>query len=173
MCLLSIVNTSPVNILVIGDLILDRYIQGQVKRISPEAPVPVLFQTGDREVLGGAGNVANNICSLGGACSLVGVLGADKAGQSFIQLANEAGITISPIIDNERKTSEKTRLMGGQQQLLRVDNETLSEISNKIEQQLLDVIYAVEEEVRDPSMMVCPRLLSSNYKIIRFSLFLL
>ena len=66
-----------VKILILGDVILDRYIEGHVKRISPEAPVPVLFQTHERDVLGGAGNVASNIQALGGVPVLIGVLGSD------------------------------------------------------------------------------------------------
>jgi D-beta-D-heptose 7-phosphate kinase/D-beta-D-heptose 1-phosphate adenosyltransferase len=146
----------PKTFVIVGDLILDHYIEGYVKRISPEAPVPVLTQKSERDVLGGAGNVANNILALGGRAHLIGALGDDAAGRRFIELSQESGISISPIIDLDRKTSKKTRLVGGQQQLLRVDNETLEEIDQNIEDQ---IIQSVIQTGQDASAIIV-----SDYK---------
>lgn len=145
--MLSISNNLSIQILVIGDLILDHYVEGQVKRISPEAPVPILFQTSERDVLGGAGNVANNIRALGGQASLIGVLGQDFAADRFIDLAKAAGIKLSSIRDGKRNTSQKTRLLGDRQQLLRVDNETLSDVNEALEIEIIDTIRDLMSDV--------------------------
>lgn len=137
-----------VDILVLGDLILDHYIEGQVKRISPEAPVPILFQMAERDVLGGAGNVANNISALGATVYLVGVLGDDDAARRFSELAKNQKILISAILDSKRNTSQKTRLVGDRQQLLRVDNETIDEIDNEIEIKIIDLIGKMINKVK-------------------------
>lgn len=126
--------------MVLGDLILDRYIEGHVKRISPEAPVPVLCQTSDRAVLGGAGNVANNISALGGIAHLVGVLGKDNAADVFCSAARQLGIQLHFVQDINRITTVKTRILGDRQQLLRVDNEDVKEISGELEFEILRLI---------------------------------
>ena len=141
--MLKIKDGHPNNILIIGDLILDHYIQGAVNRISPEAPVPVLSQASERDVLGGAGNVANNILALGADAILVGVVGQDGPGNRFIELAGQTGISFAPIFDRSRRTTQKTRLLGGQQQLLRVDNEDLTQIDEKIEEEIINVFVAM------------------------------
>lgn len=140
-----------VNILILGDVILDRYIEGHVKRISPEAPVPVLFQTHERDVLGGAGNVASNIHALGGVPVLIGVLGSDDAGNRFTHAAQSLGIIFKPICDKDRTTTIKTRIVGDRQQLLRVDREVLSDITNKIENL---VIETVEEFIHNSNAII-------------------
>jgi D-beta-D-heptose 7-phosphate kinase / D-beta-D-heptose 1-phosphate adenosyltransferase len=130
-------NNSAGRFLVLGDLILDRYIEGHVKRISPEAPVPILLQKSERDVLGGAGNVANNIRALGGEAYLVGVLGNDRAAETIKRTAEQNGTRIFAVIDNDRCTTVKTRLLGDRQQLLRVDNEDVGDISNQTQNILL------------------------------------
>ena len=92
------------NVLVVGDVMLDRYWFGDVERISPEAPVPIVSVNHAQERLGGAGNVALNIASLGGNCTLLGVIGDDAAGSSIEQAANEAGIKHSFIVDKKAPT---------------------------------------------------------------------
>jgi D-beta-D-heptose 7-phosphate kinase/D-beta-D-heptose 1-phosphate adenosyltransferase len=134
------ITNKNVNILVLGDLILDRYIEGHVKRISPEAPVPVLLQTSDRDVLGGAGNVANNIKALGGEALLIGVTGRDDAAERIKTCAAQSGVNLIPIIDDNRRTTVKTRLLGDRQQLLRVDNEDLSDIAKNTEKKLFEAL---------------------------------
>ncbi len=111
-------------ILVVGDIMLDRYWFGEVDRISPEAPVPVVRVARREDRLGGAANVARNIAALGAKVVLVGVVGADEAGARVATLAAEAGIDAHLAQDTDgMDTTLKMRVMGRQQQLLRVDFE--------------------------------------------------
>ena len=110
-------------VLVVGDVMLDRYWFGEVERISPEAPVPVVRVARREDRLGGGANVARNVAALGGHVTLVGVLGQDEAGDSVRRLSTEAGIQGDLIADNELHTTLKMRVLGRQQQLLRVDFE--------------------------------------------------
>jgi rfaE bifunctional protein kinase chain/domain len=110
-------------VLVVGDVMLDRYWFGEVERISPEAPVPVVRVARREDRLGGAANVARNVAALGGHVTLVGVLGEDEAGDSVRRLSAEAGIQGELIADPTLHTTLKMRVLGRQQQLLRVDFE--------------------------------------------------
>lgn len=111
-------------VLVVGDIMLDRYWFGEVDRISPEAPVPVVRVARREDRLGGAANVARNIAALGARVGLVGVVGADEAGQQVRQLAREASIDEHLVEDQANMpTTLKMRVLGRQQQLLRVDFE--------------------------------------------------
>ncbi|CAB3672651.1 D-glycero-beta-D-manno-heptose-7-phosphate kinase [Achromobacter pestifer] len=110
-------------VLVVGDVMLDRYWFGEVERISPEAPVPVVRVARREDRLGGAANVARNVAALGGHVTLVGVLGEDEAGDSIRRLSAEAGIQADLIADPSLHTTLKMRVLGRQQQLLRVDFE--------------------------------------------------
>ncbi|MCY1535212.1 D-beta-D-heptose 7-phosphate kinase [compost metagenome] len=110
-------------VLVVGDVMLDRYWFGEVERISPEAPVPVVRVARREDRLGGAANVARNVAALGGHVTLVGVLGEDEAGDSVRRLSAEAGIQADLIADPSLHTTLKMRVLGRQQQLLRVDFE--------------------------------------------------
>lgn len=110
-------------VLVVGDVMLDRYWFGEVERISPEAPVPVVRVARREDRLGGAANVARNIVSLGGKATLVGVVGVDEAGQKVAQMATEAGIAARLVDDPGLHTTTKMRVLGRQQQLLRIDFE--------------------------------------------------
>jgi len=112
-------------ILVVGDVMLDRYWFGEVDRISPEAPVPVVRVARREDRLGGAANVARNVCALGAHATLVGVVGDDEAGRSIVELAAEAGIESRLGVDGTLPTTLKMRVLGRQQQLLRVDFEQL------------------------------------------------
>lgn len=112
-----------VNVLVIGDVMLDRYWFGEVDRISPEAPVPVVRVARREDRLGGAANVARNVVALGARATLVGVLGADEAGRKVRELAGQAGIAERLVDDDTSPTTLKMRVLGRQQQLLRVDFE--------------------------------------------------
>ncbi len=118
-------------ILVIGDLILDRYIWGRVSRISPEAPVPVVEVTDDNFVLGGAANVANNIVSLGGKVTMVGVAGKDRAGEVLRKLLDDQDIR-SVLFEDSRPTTIKTRVIAHNQQVVRFDREDKNRISGKV-----------------------------------------
>jgi D-beta-D-heptose 7-phosphate kinase/D-beta-D-heptose 1-phosphate adenosyltransferase len=116
---------AKVNILVIGDIMMDRFIWGKVSRISPEAPVPVVLVEKETFLLGGAANVVNNIHSLGGKVSLCGVVGDDETGQKIINKLTEMGIgTHGILVDQGRQTTVKTRIIAHQQQLVRIDRET-------------------------------------------------
>lgn len=111
-------------ILVVGDIMLDRYWFGEVDRISPEAPVPVVRVARREDRLGGAANVARNIAALGAQVSLMGIVGADEAGARVRSLIREAGIRDGLVEDAEgMDTTLKMRVLGRQQQLLRVDFE--------------------------------------------------
>ncbi|CAB3718881.1 MULTISPECIES: D-glycero-beta-D-manno-heptose-7-phosphate kinase [Achromobacter] len=114
---------SQSRVLVVGDVMLDRYWFGEVERISPEAPVPVVRVARREDRLGGAANVARNVAALGGQVTLVGVLGEDEAGDSIRKLSAEAGIRTELIADPSLHTTLKMRVLGRQQQLLRVDFE--------------------------------------------------
>jgi D-beta-D-heptose 7-phosphate kinase/D-beta-D-heptose 1-phosphate adenosyltransferase len=113
-------------VLVIGDIMIDRYVSGQVRRISPEAPIPVLRFGASRMVLGGAGNVANNIAALGARAILVGAVGADPMGADLLAhgVAVPDRVTLRTITLADRPTTVKTRFMSGSHQLLRLDEET-------------------------------------------------
>lgn len=111
-------------LLVVGDVMLDRYWFGDVNRISPEAPVPVIKVERQEDRLGGAANVASNVASLGASTALLAVVGNDDAGRSLLRLLEEGGIDAGLHIDCEIDTIVKLRVIGQQQQLLRIDFET-------------------------------------------------
>ena len=110
-------------VLVVGDAMLDRYWFGDVSRISPEAPVPVMAITDNEERAGGAANVACNISALGAACNLISVVGNDDASKALERLLAERGVTAAFIHDANHVTTVKLRLLSRNQQLLRADFE--------------------------------------------------
>lgn len=111
-------------VLVIGDVMTDAYINGNVSRMSPEAPVPVVDLSAQEQRIGGAGNVALNLIALGASAVLASVVGADTAGQELQQLLENANIDTSPLlVSSERKTTIKTRVLAGGKHLLRIDSE--------------------------------------------------
>ena len=111
-------------VLVVGDIILDRYISGAVHRLSPEAPIPVLRPATNYATLGGAANVAVNIATLGGQAILIGVTGNDLAGDEISRLLQDTpGIRSALVRIEGRATTSKTRFMTGSHQLLRLDEE--------------------------------------------------
>lgn len=128
-------------VLCIGDLMLDRYIYGDVRRISPEAPIPILRKGDEREMLGAVGNVARNVASLGGEVMLLSVVGDDDVGRRLAALvADETGMAGDLISMRERRTTLKTRFVANGQQLLRLDVEDSVEISPHVEDELIQVI---------------------------------
>jgi len=125
-------------IAVIGDMMLDGYYWGDVKRISPEAPVPVLEVEEEFFRFGGAANVALNIQTLGGTPIPVGVIGYDSYGTIFSSLMRENKIEDDYIVvDDERPTTTKTRVIANNQHVVRIDKENKSNISSKIEEKLV------------------------------------
>lgn len=111
-------------VLVVGDVMLDRYWFGDVSRISPEAPVPVVHVQRTEERPGGAANVARNVAALGGQATLLSVVGDDEAGRSLARLLDEENVTTLFHKDSQLPTTVKLRVIGRQQQLLRIDFET-------------------------------------------------
>jgi rfaE bifunctional protein kinase chain/domain len=118
------VDQAPSRVLVVGDVMLDRYWFGDVARISPEAPVPVVKVERSEERPGGAANVARNVAALGAQVGLLSVVGDDEAGQSLQRLLSASGIEVSLHVDPAISTTVKLRVIGRQQQLLRIDFET-------------------------------------------------
>lgn len=139
---------SSKHILVIGDIILDKYIWGDVLRISPEAPVPVVDVANKTKRLGGASNVLNNITSLGGKCTLCGVVGDDGGGRYLINTINDLGMDIGGIIvDNTRSTTIKTRVIAKNQQIVRCDVGTKEIIDREVAQKLIKSIKTSIDDV--------------------------
>lgn len=117
-------NIQSKSILVIGDVMLDTYYTGDVKRISPEAPVPVFRKRAGRSVLGGAANVAANLVAAGQNVSIMSVIGNDETGERFTRLCQEQGINTDLLLTINRQTTEKTRFLAtNNQQVLRLDSE--------------------------------------------------
>ena len=109
-------------VLVVGDVMLDEYLNGDVRRISPEAPVPVARVRSQHACLGGAANVAANVVGLGATCYLAGFVGSDAHAQVFARLAQEAGIHFLET-RSAKPTIAKVRVLGGGQQIVRLDYE--------------------------------------------------
>ncbi|PKQ69000.1 bifunctional heptose 7-phosphate kinase/heptose 1-phosphate adenyltransferase [Labilibaculum manganireducens] len=138
---------SKLNVLVIGDVMVDAYVWGKVDRISPEAPVPIVSCVKHESRLGGAANVALNIKSLGASPILCSVIGEDEKGKEFLNLLTEIeeeqyGIVVS----NKRRTTVKTRFISNNQHLIRVDEEDTHELADEIETEFIDHIKSLIEK---------------------------
>jgi D-beta-D-heptose 7-phosphate kinase/D-beta-D-heptose 1-phosphate adenosyltransferase len=134
-------NLNEINILVIGDIMLDKYLSGITNRISPEAPVPIIEVMHEEVMLGGAGNVVKNLVSFGAKCSIISIIGNDEAGKSVIDLVREQGLDVNMIIkENPRKTTQKNRIIVSGQQVIRFDNESKETISKESEKQIVDFL---------------------------------
>ena len=130
-----------VNVLVVGDIMLDRYMYGIISRISPEAPVPVLKSGQMKSTLGGSGNVALNLLALGSNVSLVSVVGNDAEAREINNiLSNFEGVKANLIAEQQRKTTVKTRFMADRQQVLRVDTETTHPLEKQFHEMALSAI---------------------------------
>jgi len=127
------------HILVVGDLMCDHYLFGKVERISPEAPVQVVEVEKEKSLLGGAGNVINNLLSLGANVSVASVIGDDENGTWIKNRLQEKGIDLSLIIEEKgRYTSKKTRVISSNQQIVRFDKESKEDISKGSEEKILN-----------------------------------
>ena len=134
-------NLPALRILVIGDLILDRYIDGAANRVSPEAPVLVFETLAERHLLGGACNVAANLRALGAQTSVMGVIGTEGTGRQLLELLQGEGIDTSAVFkDPSRPTIRKTRYVSKTAQILRVDEEKRHGIDGGVRQQILDFL---------------------------------
>jgi D-beta-D-heptose 7-phosphate kinase/D-beta-D-heptose 1-phosphate adenosyltransferase len=133
--------------MVIGDLMIDEYIWGSVSRISPEAPVPVVSVTSESLRLGGAGNVINNIHSLGGKALIGGVVGNDEMGRKIIQDLHKMGIDPrGVIVEPDWVTTVKTRIIAHQQQVVRYDREIVRPIRSEA---LKKILLLLEDRIKD------------------------
>lgn len=127
-------NFNRLKVLIIGDAMVDAYVWGQVERISPEAPVPVVTVSKKEDRPGGAANVALNIKAMGAMPLLCTLTGKDEAGKKFISLMKKNGLPVNGITSsNERVTTVKTRIIGNRHQLMRVDEESTHDLSKKEE----------------------------------------
>ena len=135
-------------ILVFGDLMVDEYLWGNVTRISPEAPVPIINISSAQSRFGGAANVAFNLQGLGQTPLLVGVVGEDRMGQLFRNMMEENGLSGEGIITiPQRPTTVKTRIIGNNQQIARVDQETTESISLEVQESLFKIFVSQIESV--------------------------
>src|SRR5690348_5067635 len=131
------------HVLVVGDLMLDRYFWGAVERISPEAPVPIVRLNHKTHAAGGAANVAANLSSLGCTVAVAGIVGADEEGRLMLELMRSAGIETKAILAvPERPTTCKTRILDARQQMIRLDVEKIGELSLALTERLLSEIEA-------------------------------
>jgi D-beta-D-heptose 7-phosphate kinase/D-beta-D-heptose 1-phosphate adenosyltransferase len=143
-----LLNSNKLKVMVIGDLILDEYIWGNIDRISPEAPVGVLECKSENSALGGAANVANNLSSLGCKVYLVGAVGRDEKGKRLKRLLKKRGINYNGVLeDSDRPTTNKIRVIAHSQQILRIDKEDRRTPNNHIKDKLIHYIEKVITEV--------------------------
>ena len=142
-------------VLVVGDVMLDHFQYGEVDRISPEAPIPVLRVRREDTMLGGAGNVVRNLRSLEADARFVTVTGKDAAGRNIARLIKKQGVRDAPLIEVERQTSTKTRYIAGVQQVLRADRETTNPLGPKIEAKLIKAVAS--------ALRTCQAVVLSDY----------
>jgi len=136
------------HILVIGDIMLDKYIFGNVERISPEAPVQIVNVRKENYVPGGAANTANNISSLGAKASLIGIVGKDNANQILMKELDKRNINCQGIVTDDKKpTIQKIRVLGQNQQLLRIDYEIKEYVTKETEDKIIDYIKTKISEI--------------------------
>jgi len=136
-----------VRVLVVGDVMLDRYITGSVERISPEAPVPVVRVEEESAAAGGAANVAANVAALGAACRIVGCVGRDAAGATLKERLDGIGIgTDGLILSEERPTTVKTRILARHQQVARVDHESDADATPRLATSLAKAVASLSAE---------------------------
>lgn len=138
-------------ILVVGDLILDEFVWGKVSRISPEAPVPVVWVESESVMPGGSANVANNIRSLGGQVTLVGIVGEDQWGSALLADLAARKIDTSGVLKSPRPTTVKTRVIAHHQQVVRVDREQRTPLPIALGERL---IKAIEERIEQVDALI-------------------
>ncbi len=135
---------AELNVLVLGDAMVDSYLWGKVDRISPEAPIPIVTVTKQENRLGGAGNVSLNIQALGATPILVSIIGNDEKGRIFSELMDENHLSSEGIfVDEARMTTVKTRIISGGQQISRVDQEISTFINTEFEKEVFERIKEI------------------------------
>jgi D-beta-D-heptose 7-phosphate kinase/D-beta-D-heptose 1-phosphate adenosyltransferase len=138
-----IASFGQLRLLVVGDVMLDEYLWGDVERVSPEAPVPVVHVKRESRALGGAGNVVRNIVAMGAECVVCAVVGNDWAGDRLIDLLTDLGVDPSGVVRvGDRPTTRKTRVEARSQQMVRFDRETDEPISSSASRRLLRAVDA-------------------------------
>jgi len=142
----SVAGLEGVRLAVIGDVMVDVWLEGPVRRVSPEAPVPVVELTATRRRLGGAANVAAVIGSLGGSASVLGLVGDDGGSRLVADLLREAGGVPVLVEDPSRPTTRKTRVVSGPQQLCRIDEESSAPPSGEVAERLSASVPAILDE---------------------------
>ena len=162
------------SVLVVGDLMLDEFIWGKVSRISPEAPVPVVWATSESIMPGGASNVSNNIRSLGGNVYMAGVVGDDERGSLLLsELATRCVNTEGVIRESGRPTTLKTRVIAHNQQVVRIDKEKIADISKEAIDKILDFSKKIIDDVDAVIIedygkgVIVPQLLSPLIKLAK------
>lgn len=125
---------------VVGDAMLDVYLRGDVDRISPEAPVPVVRVREHRYALGGAGNVAQNVCAVGAKCDLVAAIGDDRGGERLRSMLSAINASLDSLVVVDRPTTTKTRIVARSQQLVRVDEEEDADLEGDEVERLLSAV---------------------------------
>ncbi len=137
---------AALRVLVVGDLLLDEYRSGEVVRVSPEAPVPIVRVRRSESRLGGAANVARSVVSMGAECRLVGIVGQDREGETLLSLVDALGISTAGIIRSScRPTTHKLRVVARGQQMLRLDREEDSAIASELAEKIRGaVIRAID-----------------------------
>ena len=149
----SLKNFSKINILIIGDMVADVYLKGNISRVSREAPVLVLEHAGEKVVPGGAANVVHNVATLGGQAFAVGLIGNDKAGSGLRDILNDKNVdTTGLIVEENRPTITKTRIIAGgsatvSQQIVRIDQEMKSPILSQTEKNLINILKQVIDKI--------------------------
>ena len=138
-------------ILCVGDVMIDRFVSGTIKRISPESPVPVLSFDGEKTYPGGAANVARNIAALGGVCTLIGVVGRDAQGRGLAGDLETIGVQTAFVTCSNRVTTEKTRFVAHGQHVLRVDQECADPVS---EETAAELVSQIADRIDDCDVLV-------------------
>lgn len=164
------------SVMVVGDLILDEFIWGDVSRISPEAPVPVVWVKRESFMPGGASNVANNLSSLGAKVYSVGVIGDDERGAILKGSLDQKGIDTSGLlVDASRPTTLKTRVVASHQQVVRIDREKIDPLGDSMVRQMIDSIAQMMKKVDAVVIedygkgVITPKLLRSMIPLARRS----
>lgn len=143
-----VLDLESARVIVVGDAMLDRYVDGSVDRISPEAPIPVLRVNNDHGVAGGAANAAMNIAALGARTTLIAAWAHDEAGAELERLLGDAGVQCARIARGGAPTIEKLRVVAGSQQIVRVDREDLTPLDAHGAR---DVLHALRDALEDDS----------------------
>ena len=149
----SLKKFNKINILIIGDMVADVYLKGNISRVSREAPVLVLEHAGEKVVPGGAANVVHNVATLGGQAFAVGLIGNDKAGSGLRDILNDKNVdTKGLIVEENRPTITKTRIIAGgsatvSQQIVRIDQEVKASILKQSEESFINILKQVIDKI--------------------------